>query len=827
MQRIALQASLLALLSAQAQGATLDADGAPETITLPESVPSTDSRPLPVALEEIVVTAQRRAESQQDTPVSVLAFDAEDLDAKGIDGLNDMGAYAPGFQAQVFSTSNANLQLYVRGIGIIDSQITQDPAVGVYVDGVYVARSAGLAIDIADLERVEVLRGPQGTLYGRNTIGGSVNLVTRKPDFEGLSIRQRVESGNRNTWLSQTVVNVPVTDWLAVKGSLKATREDGYVENTGPGGDFGDRSFLGGTFDLRALLTDRMTVDYRFEHSDLGYHNYLFQAVLQPDSNKGEAQLIKGAAAANSVFSDTMLESMATGAPLEESQLTVTGHALTAEYQFDGATLSYIGAYRELDDAFYIDFGGGAGSTDYRLDPHSYTGPAARVHTGDDTVPLNLPKTLQDQVSHELKLAGEWRDRLNYVVGLYYFEETGVEDYMPVTHMLSAPLNPLSGVLDGLGLLDLIPNGVEPKLVSFVSTLNESDNKAWAGFGQVEWITPWFDDRLTLGAGYRYSRDERWARKFSQSAEYVEVTLAGLAVPFPSAGDTFDGIEASKAYGNDSWSALAKWAFTTELMGYAKWSQGYKSGGFNLRDPQIDGQSAASDGQTYGYGFVTGFRPETVDAYELGLKSESFGRRLRINAAIFDMRYDDMQFNFIVGGTVSDTKTTNAGRARIQGFELDVVALPLSNLRLSLGYAYLDAQMESVSDGFGNDVTADFQFNAAPRHTGAAQLDIGLARQHWGALDLVIGFQYRDATNGGAKVGAPLSLQGYGLLDAALSLYDLPPLWGLESRLTLWGRNLLDKRYEISAIDNLPHSDRAVIWGEPLTFGASLSLTWQ
>ena len=160
-----------------------------DPITLPEDkTPPVAALENPAQLEEIVVTAQRRASSLQDTPISIEAFGAEKLEMRGIGGLEDLGANVPSMVVEPHPLSNTTLRITIRGVGITDSQVTQDPAVGIYIDGVYLARSVGLALDLADIERMEVLRGPQGVLYGRNSTGGAVNIITRRPSTEGFDM---------------------------------------------------------------------------------------------------------------------------------------------------------------------------------------------------------------------------------------------------------------------------------------------------------------------------------------------------------------------------------------------------------------------------------------------------------------------------------------------------------------------------------------------------------------------------------------------------------------------------------------------------------------
>ncbi|MFP5307704.1 MAG: TonB-dependent receptor, partial [Gammaproteobacteria bacterium] len=417
-------------------------------------------------LEEVIVTAERREASLQDTPISIEAFDAEMLEQRSIKGVQDLSANVPALTIEPFPTHNATLRVFIRGVGINDAQLTQDPAVGVYLDGVYIARSVGLALDIADLERIEVLRGPQGTLYGRNTTGGAINLITKRPSTDAFTFSTQAGGASRSNYLAKASFNIPLGDTLAVGLGLLGSTRNGFVENTGPGGDFGDRSEYAGRFTARWTPADWLRADYSYDYTDMRYHNYMFQSVLLPATNKGQAEVVKPYAISQTVYSDRRLEQLATGMPLEESGTRINGHALTLAVPLDRYELKYIGAWRDLRDEQYADLGGGAGSTTYRLDTHAYDGAAALVANGGPT-PLVIPTVTQEQWSHELQLTGTlFGDSLDFVVGAYYFSETGRENRHRLNHNfssvlpvdgldeLSTSLPDLDPLFDALGIVD-------------------------------------------------------------------------------------------------------------------------------------------------------------------------------------------------------------------------------------------------------------------------------------------------------------------------------------------------------------------------------------
>jgi iron complex outermembrane receptor protein len=789
-------------------------------------------------LEEIIVTAQKKVSSLQDTPISIEAFGAEKMELRGIGGLEDLGSNVPSMVIEPFPLSNTTLRITIRGVGVTDSQVTQDPAVGIYIDGVYLARSVGLALDLADIERMEVLRGPQGVLYGRNSTGGAVNIITRRPDPSAFNMNHKITFGERNLWVGKSSFNLPLSDELAVKFAFLGRRSDGFVDNTGEGEDFGNRKALGLRFDTRWQPTDALTVDYGYDYTDLDYVNYMFQGVLLPQTDHGLAEFFKPYAVANSVYSRHRLESLASGAPMETSTAEVSGHTLTLAQQFDGFELKYIGAYRKLEDSQYPDLSGGAGDTGYRIDTNAYDSAAARMVNGGEPTPLVIPTTFQSQWSHELQISGSaWDDRLSYIGGLYYFTEEGGEDGGPVHHIQSATVDPQqSDFIFGLLPAELraqLQNGVLPRLSAYWDYLYGIENKAYAAYGQISLRPQLFDRRLNFTVGLRASRDERYAIKDFIQRQYIEVRLADAslaAVPVPAAvagsSDDFDGVEAHSEYDDFSPSANLQFDLTEMATTYLSYSTAYKSGGFNLRDPQVSAASgAASDGTNYGFGFVEGFKPERVKSWELGLKSEWLQRALRLNAAAFYSDYTDMQTNFLIAGTISDTKSRNAGKARISGLELDGAFIPAENLVLGFQYAYLDAEVLEVIDINGDNVASLYPFIAAPPHSGVLFADWTVAHLGWGELRAYSSWNYIGDRTGfviAEERRGLTAIDGYGLLNARLMANGIR--FGNRGSLdiALWGKNLLDEEYELTAIDNLPQADRAVIWGDPRTIGIDL-----
>ena len=200
-------------------------------LLLTDATAATAAAPTTMALEEVIVTAQKRAESLQDTPISITAFNQEALTQQGISSVDDLQGKVPSLNMTPFPTQNTSIRMFIRGVGASDIQVTQDPAVGVYIDQVYIGRSTGLALEIADLAQIEILRGPQGTLFGRNSIGGAINMTTIAPETGSLDFKQELGTGRRNLFRTKTSANIPITDELALRAVYMYGEQDGYVDN--------------------------------------------------------------------------------------------------------------------------------------------------------------------------------------------------------------------------------------------------------------------------------------------------------------------------------------------------------------------------------------------------------------------------------------------------------------------------------------------------------------------------------------------------------------------------------------------------------------------
>ena len=683
-------------------------------------------------LEEIIVTAQRKAESLQDTPISIVAFSETMLDNKGITGITDLTAQVPNLQLTPFPGNATTQRVYIRGIGSNNDQFTQDPSVAVYIDGVYVARSQGLATEVADLERIEVLRGPQGSLYGRNATGGAINFITAAPELGEWSAKQSLTFGNLDHIRSRTLVNVPIGDQFAAQVSYFRSKRDGITRNLGTGVDrFGDQDRTAYRASLRwqplADLELRYTYD-RTEIEDTPAH--AASVPLYPQTLKRPRE----------------------GSPyvqnLERNDIVSQGHNLTATWDFaESAQLKSITAFRKLSSFTNQDYLSGV------------FGPFAASFVVFDQK--------QDQFSQEFQLVGQVGDRLDYAVGLYYFTEDA-KGFDTAFQLASR----------------LIARNITVK------------NKAYAAYAQATYTPDLVDDRLHITLGGRWSKDDREAT-FQRS--FQQGSTPPVAEPLGHGDRSFEDFSPS---------ATVAFDINDQVNTYVRVATGYKTGGYNV---------GASSLQR----FSEGFAPENVTSYELGLKSDLLDRTLRVNAALFQMDYRDIQVNVPDPLQPSIIDVINAGKARIKGFELDVTMRPAPELNITLNYGYLDAKYTKIVDAAGQDITAAYPYISAPKHNLTMSMEYTFPATPIGVFSAVVDYNFQDKQYGQANDWRYV-IGDYGLLNARLNLTDIPAKFG-DVRLGIWARNLTGKDYYV-AHGNL--FAPGALYGEPRTYGIDLNVAF-
>ncbi len=730
-------------------------------------------------LEEVIVTAQHRSESAQSTPISLFTMDAEQLEKQRVNGIANLNALVPNLAIDTFPANNQTLRLFIRGVGLTDTQITQDAAVGVYLDGVYIARSTGLAFDVADLARIEVLRGPQGALYGRNTTGGAIKLITKKANVDDFTFDQTLSAGNQNLFSSKTSVNIPFADNYAAKLAYFYEDVDGFVDNTGPGGDFGDRKSKGFRLDFRARLTEDLTLDFAYDKSTIKYYNYTAQAVTPREAGEGGLIGIIGATVSQYIdYGSNKFSKLATSVPLLPTDTDIDGYSLNAEWQLnEKTTFRSITAWRELDDKSYVDFASGS-SEEFRVDFNSYV----LYEDNPLVLPAVRPDLNQEQFSQEFQLLGQLNDSVDYLFGLYYFWEEATEDSFPLHHIFSASLG-------------------QSTLINVMGEKNEIKNSALAFFGQFTWTPDIIDERLHFTVGWRHSED---TRKVKRDVFDEVIVDNGVNPGGPPPGLSFSA-KGDKDFNDDSFSFVTEYDWTDNFHAYGKFSEAYKSGGFNIRDPDP-------------VEFSNGFDEEKLRSVEMGFKGELLDNMLRINGAVFYSRFDDYQFNFQIPGTIQGSRVFNIDEGEISGFEMELVVKPAAGLYLQLSYAYLDADLDDVVNPVSGDKES-FTFAQAPDHTYSFVLDYSWPPTAYGRVNANVSYNFVDDRE---PENENLHRNSYDLINGRLALSDIEVLNG-QWEVAAWVKNLADNNYVSFALDNLPQASRAVMWGDGRTYGLDVT----
>ena len=727
-------------------------------------------------IQDIVVTAQKKAENAQTTPIALTAYSGDALTALGINSVADVASVTPSLYSAPYPNSPTTIQLYMRGQGVNNPlQMTKDGAVGIYLDGFYLSRPQSATMDMADIERIEVLRGPQGTLYGRNSTGGAVNIITRKPTGEA-GLRQTLTVGNRDHVRAQAIVDAPAFGPLALKGTILYSKIDGWTDNPG-GQDFGQRQQTAGQIAARLTLSERLTADYSFDAGRV-YSTPLFFW------NPGLVDFLPGYAVDR--------KRAHRGVDLDKSRMDFNGHSLTLEWKAsDALTLRSLSGYRRVS----------AQMTQYYLDTFSSpsTGQVINIRPFDDIATR--------QYSQEFQAVGEIGDRLNFVAGLYYFREKG-EHYQDTITALSV----VSGAPTG--------NVRTERRVRMTA-------ESQAAYAQATYTPAVLADRLDLTVGLRYTEDKRRAARDLSS---IYTLPNGTSFP---ARPTEVNVTNRQAFSKLNPAATINFRASRDLTFYAKFANGYRAGGSD--------ESALF--------FTETFAPETVSNFEVGLKSDWFDRRVRLNLAGFVMNYRDIQLDMpLRRNDPTINQTINAGKARIAGIEADLTIAPSDDLVLGANYAFLDTRIQEIAaragtvldpavnpdSGFtiGENVASRFTLAYAPRHAFSGSADYTFLRR--GNMKAVAhaNYQWKDQAFASSPAGEAIvgrqfwAIPAYGTLDARLTV-SWETSTGSEAAIALWGRNVTDRAYKATvAASGSPatgFNGQSFAYGEPATYGIELS----
>jgi iron complex outermembrane receptor protein len=645
------------------------------------------------ALDEITVSAQRREQSIQDTPISVSAFSGERLSELGLNDPKALLDYVP--NAMVSSGTGRGgevAQFSIRGVNEARISPVLDPGVAIYIDDIYFGRPQVGFLQFLDVERVEVLRGPQGTLFGKNSTGGAIRYITVKPDLDGNSGYADLTVGDYNRINVKGAFNVVLSDSTAVRISAASMERDGYVKRLADKVALGDQDARAFSLQLRHQPNDRLTMDFRVDNSIssdnngavklIDYYNFNTTTDLpNPGGPPNPASPSSSAIAAwNNQWGGTAME-YAAEIPRSLYEVAGTGLVPWTDNESNGAAfdLSY-----DISDSITLRSITGwrdMSSTAFR-DPDD----VAHATTFFD----DYAKTHMNFWSQEFQLSGETENgKLNWVTGVFYSqEENGVTEFADRDGRSTSRYGALM--------------------------LNDDSLQKTDSLGVFAQGTFSFTDAFALTLGVRYSEDDKnytvsqaaiWDHHLDQLAD--ELGLADLVAPTYEGGTCDPSVQDScvsnaGVSGGDTFDAVTprvalEFHATEEVMLYASYSGGFKAGGTNDSTRDID----------------TPFDEETLNSTELGIRATFFDGRVRANLTAFSMDYQDKQITVTTAPECNNRCTTNVGDGKITGWEFDGMAALGDNVIWTLGVGILDAEWDDISNPSAG-VTKSSPFSAAP-----------------------------------------------------------------------------------------------------------------
>jgi len=702
-------------------------------------------------IQEVVVTAQRREENLQTTPIAITAISADTLNKQGVTDFKGVAETSTSLNFTPYPSSSNTLILYMRGQGVADAnQITQDGSVGLYEDGFYIARPQAETFDLADVERVEVLRGPQGTLYGRNTTGGAVNIISQKPTGE-LDFKFSLDGGNRDYVRALGVINLPkVAEGLSTKITMLYSHLDGNVDNSG-GEAYNKLDQKGGRVSLRWDTGGPFTADYFFEIGEIDSTPIYYQ-------NPGLTGVIPGYPTVNGTPSNTW-----TPIALPPSIAKFNADGLTLNLKLgDSATLKSLTGYRGLDSRFTQDYAG------------AFTNPASAPFTG--VVNFGGHDIVQsNQLSEEIQLVGNVGTMLDYVGGLYYFRENanhgenvtiGIPD--PTIFVSPTPINELT-----------------ERYVHASATSK-------AVYGQATWhIT----QPLSFTVGARYTKDDRTAER----------NLTNFFDGFPLLPvDTFATAHNSLSFSKFNPAGTINMAWTPDVNTYLRVATGYKAGGSSEAGPvgQFGQTFSPENVTTYELGLKSYWFQHTVRANLAVFHSQFRDMQLQ-----FDVDPSNLA---IVQGYNAGSAHVNGAElellfAPVQDFSFGInytwLQTDINSVTDEPGTIFDPAYNPLSPYKVGSNISGLFRLPYAPNGILDLTSDWTMLHTAGGSLELFLNYRFQGRQFDTAPTGDDVpgsqqyySISPYGLLDGKLSWnFNMPGKQTM--RISLWAKNVLDKQY--------------------------------
>ncbi len=749
-------------------------------------------------IEEVVVTARRREETAQSVPIPISALSADRLEDRGITEVQHVEQLTPNMSFNESVVARGTAQVFLRGIGQINWGGTQDPKVGIYVDGVYLGRPQGSVFDLLDIDRVEVLRGPQGTLFGRNTTAGLVHVITKKPDsvFDA-TIRGGV--GNAGQYSADGLVNIPlIDDVLAARLAFQARKDDGWMkDDAGREWNTTDSRTLRGT--LLWTPNDSVEVSLAAE----------FFRARETGGLADCEELLGGPAGINflvlifGAYDELEAACAPDDNPFRSNDNDPNGlfvdtnsAALTVTWDFADVTLTSISAWRDMKE---LNESWGWGS-DF------YGGPSYHLEVLQDEA------STYDQLSQEFRVEGSaFNERMTWITGLYGFTENVVLPInVPFLRGLAPPTDPAEAPLwEAFGPIAL---GAQANISR--RQLTDATNDSWAVFAEG---TLDITDAWSVTAGWRWTKDTRQFKRSQFTADFGFDPFYGCPGNIGPDGLAMRSYcDQEVDFSQSTPRAILNYAITDDVMAYLSFSRGYSSGGMN------------------GDVRMRPYAPEISDNWEVGMKSQWFERRLQLNVTVFQNDYENQQITI---GRVVDGQPTadqiNAQAATIEGVEMELLATPAEGWFVTGTYGYLTGEYDefTVVDNTFDPVTfeetlvvrdlSDISFIG---FTPNRSWNVSVAKEFYldnaGSMTAQVGYNYRGPYYAAAALTRLRRhrTEPLGLVDARLR-------WDMgngKTSVSLWGTNLSDEVYYRGAQDLVDLGILLYYYAQPRRFGLTL-----
>lgn len=733
------------------------------------------------AMEEVIVTATKRAQTLQEVPVAVSVVDGETMDQARILDILDLQSIVPSLRVPQFQGSN-QVNFVIRGFGNGANNAGIEPSVGVFIDGVYRSRSAAQIADLPNIERVEVLRGPQSTLFGKNASAGVISVVTSKPEFEQNGSLE-VGAANYGGVNTKGYFTGPISETVAFSVGGSVNNRDGYTDNLALGTEINDRDRWTATGQLLFEPSDTMSFKFAMDYSEID-EVCCSVANLVSGPTAGVLTLLGGAIDNENPFSYDVFQNSDPTQQIENG-----GMSLHSDFAFDNFSVTSITAYRDLDFRNVSD------DVDFS--------------SADLIQPQSLAKQRIKTFTQEFRISSDSDGPLHWLAGLYYFDEDvktqGGISFAPAFRGYVDFLAGAPGTLDNIEAAFGVPNGTFYEVGTGVQENATQDNQAFSLFGTIDYD---LTDSIVLTLGLNYTSDEKEVTltqintdAFSQTV--LPPTLAGLTafqflpglVNFPNSAENGESDDSNT---DITLRIASDWGDNMNV--YASYATGFKATSWNLsrdsRPTVVERDALAAAGTTLPNNLTTGTRqagPEEAEVFEIGLKGQF--EKVSFSLAIFDQTLDDFQFNAFTGAAFT---LSNAGKTSVTGLEIETTFYPTDNLVLTFAGMFLDPEYDSFPLSAFGDLTGE-------QVAGVAETSLSVSGTwNWQRGDyegyIRADYQYEGEINISDDPVATAALEAVG--NATREVGTLNGSIGITRGnydVTLWGRNLTNDEYLITA----------------------------